>query len=317
MKVDARREVAFLALAALASACSAGPFKNGFDLSDATVSSAEIVSGGPPRDGIPALDAPRFVSARSAGVPQDQDRVLGLSHKGVAKAYPIAILNWHEIVNDQFAGEPVAVTYCPLALSGVAYHARIDGRPVGFGTSGLLYNSNLVMYDRETLSLWPQLMNQAVSGRFKGKSLKPLPLLHTTWADWRQRHPNTLVLSADTGYHRDYGRDPYADYAQSRDPYFPVKAQSGRYPPKEWVLGVEVNGVAKAYPFTELAKAEGEIEDHVGGKTAWVRFDRGHRTAAVYDPDGTELPGVVAYWFAWYAFHPDTAVFQAGREVRP
>lgn len=201
---------ALLMLLALTSACSAAPFKNGFDLAGALVPARDIASGGPPRDGIPALDAPRFVPAVRAAFLRDEDRVLGLAHNGIAKAYPIAILNWHEIVNDDFQGAPVTVSYCPLAFSGIAYPTRIHGRPISFGTSGLLYNSNLVMYDRQTQSLWPQLSKSAVSGTLKGKTLEPLPLSNTTWADWRRRHPGTPVLATDTGHRRNYSRDPYA-----------------------------------------------------------------------------------------------------------
>jgi hypothetical protein len=313
MKCVNRVKTTLLMLLVLASACAAAPFKNGFDLAGALVPAGEIVSGGPPRDGIPALDAPSFVSAQSADFLRDEDRVLGLVHNGIAKAYPIAILNWHEIVNDEFAGQPVAVSYCPLAFSGIAYPARIDGRPVGFGTSGLLYNSNLVMYDRRTQSLWPQLMSQAVSGSLKGKTLETLPLSHTTWADWRRRYPDTLVLSTDTGHRRDYARDPYADYARSPRLIVPVGRESRRFASKEPVIGLELDRQAKAYAFSELAKTPGEIRDTVAGQRLTVRYDPEHQTGGVYRADGTEYPSVIAYWFAWYAFHPDTAVFEAGR----
>lgn len=317
MKLKVGFRALFLALFALTSLCAAAPFKNGFDLAGASVPTGEIVSGGPPRDGIPALDTPSFVSAQSADLLRDEDRVLGLVHNGIAKAYPIAILSWHEIVNDEFAGEPVAVTYCPLAFSGIAYPARIGGRPISFGTSGLLYNSNLVMYDRKTRSLWPQLMNQAVSGSLKGKTLETLPLSHTTWADWRRRHPDTLVLSTETGHRRDYSRDPYADYARSLRLIVPVSRESGRFAPKEPVIGLELDGQAKAYAFSELAKTPGEIRDMVAGQELTVRYDPEHQTGGAYRADGTEYPSAIAYWFAWYAFHPDTAVFQAERAARP
>lgn len=259
------------------------------------------------------MNEPRFLPAERAAFLRDEDRVLGLVHQGIAKTYPIAILNWHEIVNDEFAGEPVAISYCPLAFSGIAYPARIDGRPISFGTSGLLYNSNLVMYDRQTRSLWPQLMNRAVSGSLKGKTLQTLPMSHTTWADWRRRHPDTLVLSTETGHRRDYSRDPYADYARSPRLIVPVSRESRRFEPKEAVIGLELNGQAKAYAFSELAKTAGEFRDTVAGQELIVRYDPEHQTGGIYRADGTEYPSVIAYWFSWYAFHSDTAVFEAGR----
>jgi hypothetical protein len=295
------------------SATRAAAAKNGFDLSDALVPVDEIMAGGPPRDSIPALDAPRFISPGDENLPRSHDRVLGLSLNGITKAYPIAILNWHEIVNDEFSGEPVVVTYCPLCGSGMAYRAEVGGSPLSFGVSGLLYNSDVLFYDRQTQSLWSQLGVQAISGPFKGQQLEPLPLNHTTWGEWWARHPETWVLSAKTGFDRDYSRDPYADYARSSRPMFRVTRESGLFQPKELILGVELDGQAKAYAFSELAKTPGDIMDTVARESLTVHFDSAHHTGLVYRANGTELPSVIAYWFAWHAFHPDTAVFRAGQ----
>lgn len=307
-----------LVLVLLASkTAGAVPVKNGFDLYGALVPSSEIISGGPPRDGIPALDAPKFLPAANIGFLREDSRVLGIERNGVAKAYPITILNWHEIVNDEIAGEAVVVTYCPLCGSGMAYRAELTGRRLRFGVSGLLYNSDVLFYDRETESLWSQLGTGAVTGPFKGQRLTPFPLSHTTWADWRDRHPDTLVLSTDTGFVRDYSHDPYADHGNSRFLKFRVARESRRYAPKEWVLGVEIDGRARAYPFSELAEfvgeSPGEFDDIVGDRIVRVRFDPRHRTGAIHTLYGAEIPGVIAYWFAWYAFHPDTTVFPAGQ----
>jgi len=289
------------------------PVKNGFDLEGAPIPPHDIRSGGPPRDGIPAIDHPRFIEADGADFLDDEDRVLGISRSGIVKAYPINILNWHEIVNDKFGAEPVAVTYCPLTGSGIAYLARLNGKTIHLGTSGLLYNSNLVMYDRSTESLWSQLMNLALNGAHKGARLVTLPMTTTTWADWRARHPDTRVLSTATGYRRNYGRNPYGGYGNSPRIYFPLTHRDHRYPPKALTVGVLLNGQAKAYPFTELAKTTGDVHDRVGGWDITVRFDPHHHTATVYGPDETEIPSVTAYWFGWAAFHPDTQIFRAGR----
>ncbi|HHH36978.1 MAG TPA: DUF3179 domain-containing protein [Gammaproteobacteria bacterium] len=294
---------------ALTASAGAGTH-NGFDLTGALVPVEEILAGGPPRDGIPAIDRPRFERADAARL-DDGDRVLGLRRNGVAKAYPVAILNWHEIVNDRLGDEPVVITFCPLCGSGVAFSARALGTVHHFGVSGLLYNSDVLLYDRETGSLWSQLLGQAVTGPLRGTPLQMLPLTHTTWGHWRHDHPDSLVLSRDTGYARDYDRDPYAGYVDSAGVFFPVRHRDPRFHPKARVLGLVLDGRAKAWPFSELSRARGKtIEDRLGGRRLRIRFDAGSETAVIEDEAGRPLPGTVLFWFAWYAFHPDTAVYR-------
>lgn len=285
--------------------------RNGFDLSGSLVPADEILSGGPPRDGIPAINQPKFLKAGEARYLKPQDRVLGIVRQGVAKAYPIRILDWHEIVNDRFEDEAIAVTYCPLCGTGMAFDADVGGKTLNFGVTGLLYNSDVLLYDLQTQSLWSQILGTAVSGPFKGEKLKSIPITHTTWADWKTRHPQTLVLSTDTGFRRDYERSPYAGYERSEEVIFPVKFRSQGYHPKEQVIGLEVAGKFKAYPFAELAKSPSEFRDVVNGEPVIVRFDAGHRTGSVFDGKGQELPTVIAFWFAWYGFHPDTEIYRA------
>lgn len=284
---------------------------NGFDLTDSLVPAARIQRGGPPRDGIPSIDTPRFLTTAAVDFLHDYDRVLGLNVGGVQRAYPVRILDYHEIVNDRIGGRAVTITWCPLCGSGMAFSAELEGRQLRFGVSGLLYNSDLVLYDRETESLWSQLMRQAISGPLKGTRLRMMPLAHTSWADWRRRHPDGQVLSLDTGHDRDYTRPAYPGYAQDHQLYFPVDPVSRRYHPKELVIGLEIDGRFKAYPFTELSRHQGELWDRVAGRKVQVVFDPVHRSARVLAADGLEIPTVISFWFAWYAFHPDTAVFQA------
>ena len=207
----------------------------------------------------------------------------------------------------------MVITYCPLCGSGVAFSARAAGRARRFGVSGLLYNSDVLLYDRETESLWSQLLARAVSGPLKGQRLEVLPLIHTTWGDWRRRHPRSLVLSRDTGYDRDYDRDPYAGYTERRRPLFPVRHQDGRFPPKERVLGLVAGGQARAWPFSELALSRGVVEDRLNGQSLRIHFDRATQSARAEDPSGKPLPATVLFWFAWYAFHPDTTVYRHQR----
>ena len=284
----------------------------GFDLTNTLIPAEEIHSGGPAKDGIPAIDQPNFVSAKAAEFLQPADRVLGLNLHNTTKAYPIKILNWHEIVNDRFASQPVVVTYCPLCGSGVAYSGLIDGKHYDFGVSGLLYNSDVLLYDRQTQSLWSQLKNQAISGPMRGEQLHPLVLAHTSWQDWKTRHPDTLVLTTETGYQRDYDKNPYAGYEYSRQIFFPVKHTDERFHPKEQILGITLNGQFKAYPFSLLAKLEGDISDTFNDHKLTIRFDKQHQSAAAFDGQtGKEIAGQITFWFAWYAFHPDTQVFLA------
>ncbi len=283
---------------------------NGFELSDPLVPRAEIFHGGPPRDGIPAIDDPGFVESAKVNYLSDQDRVLGIVRDGLAKAYPVKILNYHEIVNDEINGEPVVITYCPLCGTGIAFSAVAAGKARSFGVSGLLYNSDVLLYDRQTESLWSQILGQAISGPLKGERLQRIALAHTSWLDWRNRHGETLVLSRDTGYRRDYTRDPYAGYEKTEEILFPVKTISRRYHPKEHVIGLEIDGRYKAYPFAELARGPATVADTFAGHRIRIVFDARHRTGKVVDAGGHEIPSIMAYWFAWIAFHPDTEVYR-------
>lgn len=300
--------IIFLVLPLNVAAERIGDFELAAD--QASIPLREIHSGGPPKDGIPAIDHPRFIPAHEAAELDPQDGILGLQLNGVAKAYPIAIMNWHEIVNDRFADEPVAITYCPLCGSGVAFSAHVSGETLQFGVSGLLYNSDVLLYDRKTESLWSQLLARAVTGEMNGTRLEVLPLITTNWSEWRAQHPATLVLSRDTGHLRDYDRDPYAGYETSEGIYFPVKQQSPRYHPKEQVFGLEIDGRFKAYPVAELSRTEGEIHDRFAGRSFTIQFHPASRSARFFDPGGREIAVIRSYWFAWYAFHPDTEVFR-------
>ncbi len=280
-----------------------------FDTSRHSVPLEQIVDGGPGKDGIPAILRPQFVRASEASFLADRDRVLGLAQGSEIKAYPVKILTWHEIVNDTINGRRVMVTYCPLCGSGLAFDATVRGRPHTFGVSGLLYQSNVLLYDHQTESLWSQLGMKAVTGPLMGEKLTPMPLEHITWGEWRAAHPGTLVLSTQTGSWRNYDRDPYEGYEDTREIFFDVSHYDARYHPKEWVIGVERNGIAKAYPFTELQKTESPLHDRIGTDAIIVRFDLQHRSASVTDAQGQPVPSVKTYWFAWHTFHPDSELF--------
>ena len=299
----------FLAIYFTASAGS----KNGFDVSNASIPVDEILAGGPPKDGIPALSDPELLDATDATYLQPNDRIIGIELDGIARAYPISILNWHEIVNDQINDQRYAVTYCPLCGTGVVFNADVGGQTTDFGVSGLLYNSDVLLYDRNTESLWSQIMGEAVAGKLVGEKLQAIPISHTTWRDWLEQHPDTRVLSTNTGYSRDYNRNPYRGYEQSRQLYFGVNNKAPEnYHPKEQVIGLEFNGVYKAYPFVELEKyGRSRFQDTVNGISITVEWDSTNQSVTLSNSEGVRIAGIQGFWFAWFAFHPDTLVFQA------
>ncbi len=284
-----------------------------FDLSKHGVPLEQIMWGGPGKDGIPAILKPRFVHARQATFLKSEDRILGIAQERKAKAYSIKILNWHEIVNDTLGGKPILVTFCPLCGTGIGFIPHVKGRNLTFGVSGLLYQSDLVMYDHQSESLWSQISMEAIAGPMTGAKLKHVFLEHTTWGEWQRTHPHTLVLSDKTGYSRDYNRDPYLGYGQRADLMFPTKHSDSRFHPKEWVLGLEVHGVFKAYPFVELKKQKGPLLDHINGQRVRIHYNPDAQSASATDADGKPLPSVMAFWFAWYGFHPDTQVFTGAK----
>src|ERR671915_2175275 len=201
----------------------------------------QIVSGGPPPDGIPSIDDPKFISVQEADTHlEDSELVLGLNVNGDIRAYPLQILVWHEIVNDEVGGVPVAVTYCPLCFTNQVFNRTLEnGQILEFGTSGKLYNSNLVMYDRTTNSLWSQAMSQGIVGKLAGVKLERIPFDVAYWKEWKQLYPDSKVLSRDTGSARPYGADPYGDYYTNGDVLFPVSNNDDRLGLKEIVVGFE------------------------------------------------------------------------------
>jgi len=292
----------------------------------------ETLSGGPPKDGIPSIDEPQFEPAGRVGDRlADGDVVFGLEHNGVAKAYPQSVLVWHEICNDTAGEEPISVTYCPLTGT-VQGFLRGD---TTFGVSGNLVNSNLIMYDRATDSRWPQMVATAKDGPLRGRSLREFELVWTTWGRWRETHPETVVLTEDTGYARNYGQDPYGSYNPRGDYYddddllFPALATDDRYDHKAVVVGTRSAGVRA---FHEPSLRESGL---LTGEGALAAYDPTLDTAHVYrtrnpdayayddgrvtGPDGEYAPDELpleralsfdAMWFAWYGFYPETEVHE-------
>lgn len=274
---------------------------------DADVALDQIHQGCPARDCIPAIDQPRFVAAAKASQLAADDLIIGVAVAGVVRAYPTFILNHHEIVNDTVAGTPVAITWCPLCGSALAFERVLDGKPVQFGVSGLLHESDLVMYDRATNSLWQQVSATAFAGPRRGQKLARFPVTMTTWGEWLAAHPDTQVLTTGTGDGSDTSdKSPYAEYEKSDRIMFPVQRMSELARPKSVVYGVQLPKGTLAV--TEaLLRQQGRLDiDHQGETLHWRRDDAGD--VDVRTDSGQHYPALRMYWFAWFTFHPDTVL---------
>ncbi|MBI3955698.1 DUF3179 domain-containing protein [Candidatus Gottesmanbacteria bacterium] len=274
----------------------------------------EIIGGGPPKDGVPPIDNPKFVAiAQADSFLSGSDPGIALDINGGQRFYPFQILVWHEIVNDTVNGKRVLVTYCPLCLSGIVFDPLVNGQRVEFGTSGKLWNSNLVMYDRKTDSLWSQILGEAITGEMTGARLAVLPSDMMGYENFKKTYPAGLVLSKETGAARFYGQDPYGDYYTSPGTYFPVGKKDDRLGEKDFVLGIIVNNKAKAY-WPEAVKKAGKIEDRFEGKTIIARYEKDIDAVRLFEKkaDGTveRINPFGAFWFSWVAAHPDTELLK-------
>ncbi len=301
----------------------------------------EITWGGVIKDGIPALVNPKLIAPQEADYLTDEEQVFGVSINGDARAYPLRIMDWHELFNDVIGGVPVALAYCTLCGSGILFETRVEGRdePFVFGSSGFLYRSNKLMYDRETNSLWNQFLGTPVVGPLTGSGieLKILPVAITTWKRWLDRHPDTKVLSLNTGYVRDYrpGR-PYGEYFSSPDLMFPALVNDKRLDPKDQVFALRADGEEKAWRLSDFEGGK-VINADLGGRPVVLIGDAGSRTVRAFESGGRifgavdgsletvsaegglwrveedalvgpggerlqRLAGHIAYWFAWDNF---------------
>ncbi|NBC82888.1 MAG: DUF3179 domain-containing protein [Bacteroidetes bacterium] len=225
----------------------------------------EVYDGGPGKDGIPAISEPELVAAEEATWLSDDDLVLGIKDGNDIRAYPHQILDWHEIINDQTANHSLAVIYCPLTGTGIGWNRVIEGSETTFGVSGLLYNTNIIPYDRETESNWSQLLHKSVNGNLSGKPAETINLIETSWGTWKASYPSTKVVSRNTGYNRSYGDYPYGSYKEDGRLLFPVSNSDDRLNLKERVLATFIGDFAKAYTFDKLAEHDNLIIDSFRG----------------------------------------------------
>ncbi len=292
------------------------------DFSRASVPFSEILSGGPPKDGIPAIDDPKLVPLADADDLQDLELVIGFAHEGDARAYPLRVLMWHEIVNDTVGGAPVSVTYCPLCNAAIVFDRRIEVggmvRTLDFGTTGKLRKSDLVMYDRQTESWWQQFLGEAIVGELTGTRLKVLPARLESWASFRARHPDGQVLVPRRPGLRSYGRNPYRGYDQAARPFLYDGSMPEGIAPMEYVVVAD----GKAWALSVLAKA-GRIEDGdlvlswtPGANSAldsgriWEGADIGNVVVQRRCPQHGlhDVPYDLTFAFVFHAFHPEAEI---------
>ncbi len=316
--------IPWLVLAGIAAADTPAGWREAWprtDFTSALVDFTEIRSGGPPKDGIPSIDEPSFVGVPAAA--QDlaaTEPVMSVTIEGDARAYPLRVLMWHEIVNDTVGGVPVAVTYCPLCNSGVVFERTLAGEVTTFGTTGKLRNSDLVMYDRATESWWQQFEGRAIVGERAGAELDRVPARLEAFADFAERHPDGRVLVPTDPRARSYGRNPYVGYDSASRPFLFDGSYDGPGSPLMRVVAIE--GADRAFSL-ELVRQQGALEHgpfvirwragqnsaldtpeiaqgrDVGSVTVQRRVAAGRFEDAVYD---------VPFAFAFKAFRPDTPI---------
>jgi hypothetical protein len=285
------------------------------DFSIHTISYSEVLSGGPPKDGIPSIDNPHFVPVEEADEwLQDIEPVIFIQIGADARAYPIQIIVWHEIVNDVVDGMPVAVTFCPLCNTAIAFNATVDGQVLDFGTTGRLRFSNLIMYDRPTETWWTQATGEAVVGELTGTRLEFLPAPIISWEDFKTAHPDGLVLSRETGHPRNYGNNPYSGYDNiNSSPFLYAGPETpGTLPAMARVLTVDLNDDLVAYPY-KLLQDVNVINDEVGGEQVVVVWDEG--TASPFAPLGANDVGAANIFSRELDGQQLTFVFEDGEIV--
>ncbi len=246
------------------------------NFSKSNIDYSELISGGPPKDGIPAILSPEFEKPGEAAAWLDEKEPLILVDIGhTAKGYPLQILIWHELVNDKIGTTPVLVSFCPLCYSTIVFDRRIDGNELYFGVSGLLRKSDLVMYDFQTESFWQQFTGEAIAGDFTGRQLTVLKSQLISFEDFWNNYPDGFILSKNTGYKRDYGSNPYLGYdSPAQKPFMFNGEYKKDIPPNEKVIGVKIGDSAKAYPYS-ISMEEKVINDSLNGKNFVVFHKKG------------------------------------------
>ncbi|MBA3647717.1 MAG: DUF3179 domain-containing protein [Chitinophagales bacterium] len=283
------------------------------DLTKHSIPLDSVFDGGPGKNGIPAIDFPEFISSQQAAHTLSQiEYGIYLEGKTESKFYPFNILNWHEIINDRLDGHPIAVTFCPLCGSAIIYDRVIDSDTLSFGVSGKLYESNLLMFDDKTETLWSQGLGEAVIGTLTGKKLKLLNSSVISFDDVLNNNPGAKVLSVNTGFDRDYSRYPYVQYMNNDSLMFPISKTDNRYfKNKDEIYVVPVGNSSVAFAWKALLKS-GKAEVKTSAGSILVKVEN-NVPLAVRKETGEPLAGYFSFWFSWYALHPNDIVWKGNK----
>jgi len=280
------------------------------DFSTAKIKESDLIQGCFAKDCIPSIDHPKFIPASKAKWLKKDDIVFTIKHKGMVRAYPQKILNWHEFVNDKIGDYYFTISFCPLCGSAVGFIPKVNGILTQFGVSGKLIHSDLVMYDRMEGNLWQQITGEAIVGPAakRNEKLEFIPIGTALWGDWKKQYPNTWVLSKDTGFDRDYERYPYGTYRKNSELYFGIKNTNSTLPIKEMVYGVSLGKYSKAYP-QKLFESKKIIQDKLGPHNITLEKLPSGAIKIYYSKTKKEIVGVRLFWFAWAAFYPETEIY--------
>ncbi len=282
------------------------------DFTGAKVKKEDLLQGCTGQDCIPSIDDPKFESINEAdNWLEDTDTVFAIDYKNEQRAYPQRIMNWHEIVNDEVQGEPIAVTFCPLCGSALAFERKVNEVITEFGVSGKLHDSDLVMYDRFEGNLWQQITGEGIVGPAarRNETLKQIHISTTNWQTWKKENLNGVILSRETGFSRNYDAYPYGTYEQDDELYFGVKNLNKKLQIKTVVYGVSINDARKAYPETIFEK-DSVITDTLGNANIKLEKTRSGKIIVTNLNTGEDIIPIRLFWFAWATFNPDTLIYE-------
>jgi len=286
------------------------------DFSRTTVEWSEILSGGPPRDGIPSIDDPRFEKASTVKGLAEREPVIRLQIDDEIRAYPLSVLTWHEIVNDEFSGQPVAITYCPLCNASLVFDRRLDGQVLEFGTTGKLRNSDLVMYDRQTESWWQQFTGEAIAGTLTGRRLRLVPSRIVAFGEFAKANPDAKVLVPNDRNFRDYGRNPYMGYDTAAAPFLYRGDLPDNIPAMSRVVVIRTDGQPIVVSLDMVRKSgfskdgyEVAFQAGVASALDTAAISQGRDVGTVrVTKNGEDVPHDVTFAFVAHAFHPEAAI---------
>lgn len=285
---------------------------NGFDTSSKIMNENTVVRVGPVNSPTAAIDQVKTESVSNTNW-SDGDYVMGLALNGEARAYPLSVMLWHQIINDELGGVPVLVTFCQICGTGLIYDRVINDKPHTFGMSGLIYHADILLYDKESQSLWSRFLDESVAGPSEGQPIFDLPFLTMTLGEWKQRYPQSSIISRDTGFDINYSMTP-AGTSSAGDKVFAALPTELRYHPNMPVVGVNRNGKTKAYPAGEVLVDGGQISDRFEGADISIQYTAKSQSFTLDISPQSDIKQTT--WSAWNSQHPKTAIYVSSAEVQ-